>query len=119
MTKLWQRPGAFWLPWGAFQRRTPNHNPMWVFLNGEFVPDDRAMISVFDRSFLYGDGLFETIRVYQGTPFRWIRHLNRLQAGSRLIQLEMPYSAAELEGFARELIVRNSLPESILRLHVS
>ena len=49
-----------------------------IFLNGQFVPEERAVVSVFDRGFLYGDGLFETMRVFKGKPFRWAQHLERL-----------------------------------------
>ena len=51
---------------------------MLVFLNGQFVPEEQAVVSVFDRGFLYGDGLFETMRVVNGKPFRWDQHLHRL-----------------------------------------
>ena len=50
---------------------------MTVFLNGQFVPEAAATVSVFDRSFLYGDGLFETVRIYAGRPFLWPQHLAR------------------------------------------
>ena len=46
---------------------------MILFLNGKFVPEELAVISVLDRGFLYGDGLFESIRVANGKPFRWAR----------------------------------------------
>ena len=55
---------------------------MNVFLNGQFVPEERALVSVFDRGFLYGDGLFETVPIYNGKPFRWAQHLERLQRGA-------------------------------------
>ena len=56
---------------------------MLVFLNDQFVPEAQATISVFDRSFLYGDGLFETMRVFQGRPFCWAEHMERLERGAR------------------------------------
>src|SRR5262252_6228122 len=51
---------------------------MIVCLNGRFVPEDRAVVSVFDRSFLYGDGLFESILVHGGRLVWWTQHLERL-----------------------------------------
>ncbi len=48
---------------------------MIVYLDGKFVPEAEAVVSVFDRCFLYGDGLFEAIRLYQGKPFGWNQHL--------------------------------------------
>ena len=60
---------------------------MLVFLNGQFVPEEQAMVSVFDRSFLYGDGLFETMLVCNRQPFRWKQHLERLQRGAEFLKL--------------------------------
>ncbi len=82
---------------------------MMVFLNGKFVLEDEAVVSVFDRSFLYGDGLFETMRVSTGKPFRWQQHL----------KLKLVYPSSQLREFANELITKNQLPECLLRLTVS
>ncbi len=90
-----------------------------VFLNGEFVPEDRAVISVFDRSFLYGDGLFETIRVFNGKPFRRQQHLERLQRGSEFLNIKLPFSPTALEGYTSELIAKNRMPDALLRLTLS
>jgi aminodeoxychorismate lyase len=92
---------------------------MIVFLNGGFVPEDRALISVFDRSFLYGDGLFETMRVLNGRPFRWNEHLERLQGGAKFLKIRLPFAASVLEGFATKLIQDNQMPDCLLRLTVS
>ncbi len=64
---------------------------MIVFLNGQFVPEAQAVVSVFDRAFLYGDGLFETIRVANGKPFRWAAHLERLQRGADFLGIAHPF----------------------------
>ncbi len=92
---------------------------MIVFLNGQFVPEEQAMVSVFDRSFLYGDGLFETMLVVKGTPFRWAQHMERLQRGCEFLRLQVPFSLAAIRGFADELIARNGMPDSLLRLTLS
>lgn len=92
---------------------------MLIFLNGRFVPENEAMVSVFDRGFLYGDGLFETMRVVNGQPFRWAQHLDRLQRGAEFLRIKLPYSTEQLIDFAARLIARNQLPEAILRLTVS
>lgn len=92
---------------------------MTVFLNGQFVPEAEAVVSVFDRSFLYGDGLFETIRVCNGKLFRLAPHLERLEQGARFLGIEVPYSAEALTLFAAELIARNSLSEALLRITLS
>jgi branched-chain amino acid aminotransferase len=92
---------------------------MIVFLNGQFVPEEQATVSVFDRSFLYGDGLFETMRVSQGKPFRWWAHMERLRKGGDFIGLKIPFACKALEKFAHELIAKNQMPEALLRLTVS
>ena len=92
---------------------------MIVFLNGQFVPEEQAMVSVFDRSFLYGDGLFETMRVANGKPFRWWDHMERLRKGGDFLNIKIPFACKSLEKFAAELITRNQMPEALLRLTVS
>ncbi len=90
-----------------------------VFVNGRFVPEEEAVISVFDRGFLYGDGLFETMRVRNGRPFRWTDHMERLAQGLAHLQIKLPCAADQLLGFALELIRRNAMPDSIMRLTIS
>jgi len=92
---------------------------MTVFLNGEFVPEERAVISVFDRGFLYGDGLFEGIRVFNGKPFRWKQHLERFQHGANFLRIAAPYSAEAVGEFAKRLIAENQASNSLLRLTLS
>ncbi len=92
---------------------------MIVFLNGQFVSDEQATVSVFDRSFLYGDGLFETIPVYAGRPFRWAQHLERLARGAEFLKMRMEHSPKELRKFAGELIERNQAPYALIRLTLS
>ena len=92
---------------------------MLVFLNGRFVPEEKAVVSVFDRSFLYGDGLFETLRVYGGKPFCWPQHLERLQRGAEFLNLRLPFAPAALQQFATELIEQNQMRESLLRISLS
>lgn len=92
---------------------------MIVFLNGEFVPAEQAVVSVFDRSFLYGDGLFETMRVFNGRLFRWDPHHERMKRGAAFLRIKLPFSADDLRGFAAELIRRNEAPDSLLRLTLS
>ncbi|MBI3416444.1 MAG: aminotransferase class IV [Verrucomicrobia bacterium] len=92
---------------------------MIVFLNGEFVPEERAVVSVFDRSFLYGDGLFETMRICEGVPFRWAQHLARLQRGAEFLKIQIPFSPMELQEHASSLIRQNAMRNGILRLTLS
>lgn len=92
---------------------------MIVFLNGQFVSEECALVSVFDRSFLYGDGLFETMRVADGKPFRWEQHLERLRKGGDFLGIKIPFACKVLEKHAAELIAQNKMPEALLRLTVS
>jgi len=92
---------------------------MIVFFNGVFMPADQARVSVLDRGFLYGDGLFETLRVHRGRPLHWRRHLERWTAGARLLQIETPLSPATLRQAADELIGRQQIPDGVLRLTLS
>jgi branched-chain amino acid aminotransferase len=92
---------------------------MIVFLNGKFVLEEKAVVSVFDRGFLFGDGLFEAMLVRRGEIFRWRQHVERLQRGVDFLKLTVPYSPAELFRFSRQLIERNRMPECLLRLNIS
>jgi len=92
---------------------------MIVFLNGQFVAEEKAVVSVFDRSFLYGDGLFETLRIYAGKPFCWPQHVERLQRGAEFLKLRLPFGPKALRDAVMQLIRRNDLPEALLRITLS
>jgi aminodeoxychorismate lyase len=92
---------------------------MIVFLNGEFVPEERAVVSVFDRSFRYGDGLFEAVLAVNGKFFRWEQHWARLINSAHFFKLPVPWPAAEMLGTASELLRRNTLTEAVLRIQIS
>ena len=92
---------------------------MIVFLNGKFVPEEQATVSVFDRAFLYGDGLFETMRVINGNPFRWWDHMERLRKGGDFLGIKIPFACKSLEKFAAELIAQNKMPDALMRITVS
>lgn len=92
---------------------------MMVLLNGKFVPEEQAVVSVFDRGFLYGDGLFETIRVSNGRLFRWPQHLARLQRGADFLKFRLPHPGDQLATWAQELAHANGLSDCLLRLNLS
>lgn len=92
---------------------------MIVFLNGQFLPAEQALVSASDRGFLLGDGVFETLRVCHGRPFRWAQHWQRLERGASLLRLALPSASDELRAQALELIRLNQLPEAVLRLQVT
>lgn len=92
---------------------------MLVFLNGRLVPEEQAVVSAFDRGFLYGDGLFETLRVMNGVPLRWDEHWRRLAAGAETLRIKLPFAADYLRAQACELSRQNQLPEVVLRVTLS
>jgi para-aminobenzoate synthetase component I len=100
-------------------KTTPCSPTRWVFFDGQLVPECEAKVSVFDRSFRYGDGLFETLRVYGGRPFAWEQHLDRLRRGAEFLRIRLPFDAAELRCATLELVRRNQMPEAVLRIHLS
>lgn len=92
---------------------------MWIYLNGEFVPKNEAKVSVFDHGFLYGDGIFEGIRCYQGNVFRLDDHLKRLYESALSIMLEIPLSYEEMKEAVLETVRKNRLQDAYIRLIVS
>ncbi len=88
-------------------------------LNGTLTAESEAVVPIMDRSFLYGDGLFETLRIRQSRPCFWRRHLERLHLGARTLGIPLPWSDADVLRFTEELIQRNQEKEGVLRLHLS
>lgn len=89
---------------------------MIVFLNGQFVSESLAVVPINDRGFMYGDGLFETMRVVGGRPFRLAQHLERMVRGAEFLKIKPPHTPKELQKFAEQLIEKNEMPEAILRI---
>ncbi|MEY4479343.1 MAG: hypothetical protein RLZZ267_21 [Bacillota bacterium] len=91
----------------------------WIYLNGEFVTKENAQISVYDHGFLYGDGIFEGIRIYDGNIFKCAEHLQRLYDSAKSIMLEIPLSYAEMEAALIEAVQKNEMRNGYIRLVVS
>ena len=91
---------------------------MWIYLQDKFVPEEEAKISVLDYGFLYGDGLFETFRAYDGKIFLLSQHLDRLALAAERLSISPP-SALVLEELLYETLRRNRLGEALLRLTLS
>ena len=85
-------------------------------LNGQMLRLDEVRISWNDRGFLYGDGLFETIRVHSGRPFLWEWHVTRFMDSATALRIPLHQTPDSLSGITHELIKRNDGPESILRI---
>jgi len=92
---------------------------MIVHLNGHFLPLDEAKISVLDRGFIYGDGVYELVPVYHRQPFRLPHHLARLQHSLDGIRLANPHTRAEWEALILELVARQPFENQGVYLQVT
>lgn len=101
------------------QDQVPIYKRGYACIDGEFIPAAEATVSIFDHSFLYGDGVFESIVCRKGRPFALGPHLDRLEASCRYLQLAQPYTAEQLTDMVGELIERNGLESGIVRIVVS
>jgi branched-chain amino acid aminotransferase len=91
----------------------------WIYLGGQFVKKKNAVVSVYDHGFLYGDGVFEGIRMYEGNVFRLQEHINRLYDSAKSIMLSIPYSKQDLSGLVVETLRINNLRNAYIRVIVS
>jgi branched-chain amino acid aminotransferase len=92
---------------------------MKIFLDGSFVDAADAKISVFDHGVLYGDGVFEGIRLYQNCVFRLDEHLERLEFSAKALMLKLPMTRAELAEAVCESCRQNNLTDGYIRLVVT
>ncbi|MDE2038972.1 MAG: branched-chain-amino-acid transaminase [Elusimicrobia bacterium] len=92
---------------------------MKIYINGEFYEKSDARISVFDHGVLYGDGIFEGIRAYNGRIFHLDDHLRRLQDSANAVLLKLPLSLKEIEKAVIETVRLNGLKDAYIRLVVT
>ncbi len=92
---------------------------MIVFLNGKYVDEQEAKVSVFDQGFLYGDGVYETMRTYCGSLWRVDQHMKRLEKSMRLAGIVLPYSYARLIDQVKAVIQKNKLKEARVRVMIT
>tara|TARA_Y100001936_G_scaffold254041_1_gene323963 strand:+ start:3787 stop:4641 length:855 start_codon:yes stop_codon:yes gene_type:complete len=90
-----------------------------IYLNGSFIPIEDAYISVLDRGFIFGDGVYEVIPVYSHVPFRLSQHLCRLQKSLDEIKLENPHTDSEWEILIKKIIANNEGSDQYLYLHIT
>jgi branched-chain amino acid aminotransferase len=90
-----------------------------IFLNGEILDEENAKISVFDHGYLYGDGIFEGIRAYNGRIFKLKEHITRLYQSARTIMLDIPFSKKEMELNIINSIRANNLKDAYIRIVIS
>jgi branched-chain amino acid aminotransferase len=92
---------------------------MKVWLDGHLVDKQHATVPVYDHGLLYGDGVFEGIRVYNGRVFKLKSHLERLAASAHAIHLTLHYTIREIEQAVRETVAANGLKDAYIRLVVT
>lgn len=90
-----------------------------IYLDGKYVPEKDAVVSVFDHGLLYGDGVFEGIRAYHNHVFKLHDHLLRIYESARTLTLEIPISIKEMEEVVLETLRRNNLRDAYVRLVVT
>ena len=90
-----------------------------IYLDGRLVDKSEAVVSVFDHGLLYGDGIFEGIRSYDGLVFKLSEHLDRLWESARTLKLEIPLSKKELQEAVIETLKANGLKDAYIRLVVT
>lgn len=92
---------------------------MQIYINGNFVPEEDAKISVFDSGYLYGDGVFEGIRAYNGRVFRLEEHIDRFYDCARAINLKLKESKEEVCRIVAETCAKNGMKDAYIRLVAS
>ncbi len=92
---------------------------MLIYVDGKLLPKEQATISVFDHGFLYGDGVFEGIRVYDGNVFRLDEHITRLYDSARTIALQIPLAPEEMTQAVLDTVSANDRRDAYIRLVVS
>lgn len=102
-----------------FQKEVESMGQQVIYMNGEFVKKEDAKVSVYDHGFLYGDGVFEGIRSYNGNVFRLEEHLERLYDSAKSIMLEIPHTFEEMTSLVVETLQQNQLKDAYIRLIVS
>ncbi|MFN5052679.1 MAG: branched-chain-amino-acid transaminase [Planctomyces sp.] len=90
-----------------------------VYLAGALVPAEQAMVSVFDHGLLYGDGIFEGIRVYSGKVFLLTEHVDRLYESALAIRLQIPLTKAEMTTAVEQTVKANGIVDGYVRLVVT
>ncbi len=94
-------------------------NELQIYIDGKFYPKSEAKISVYDHGFLYGDGVFEGIRAYNGVVFKLKEHVDRLYRSAHAIMLNIPLTKQEMIQAVVDTLRRNQMKDSYIRLVVS
>jgi branched-chain amino acid aminotransferase len=95
------------------------NSELQIYIDNEFYPKSQAKISVYDHGFLYGDGVFEGIREYNGCVFKLKEHIDRLYRSAHAIMLQIPLTKEDLVKAVVETLRKNKMKDSYIRLIVS
>ncbi|MCR4348111.1 MAG: D-amino-acid transaminase [Sulfuricaulis sp.] len=95
------------------------HPMSQVYLNGQYLPPDQARVSVFDRGFIFGDGIYEVIPVFGGRLFRLAHHLSRLDASLAAIRLRNPHTAQEWNSIFTRLLEKDGKDDQSIYLQIT
>src|SRR3954465_6728995 len=103
------------------QPQAPPARPMSlkIYISGKYYDKENAKVSVYDHGFLYGDGVFEGMRSYNGKVFRLKQHLDRLWASAKAIWLQIPGSPEEMTKAVNDTLAANSIKDGYIRLVVT
>lgn len=93
--------------------------PSTIYINGALVPAEQAKVSVYDHGLLYGDGVFEGIRVYNGRVFLLVEHIDRLYESALAIRLQIPIDKREMTAAVEQTVAANGIKEGYVRLVVT
>ena len=93
--------------------------PIIAYVNGHFSPIEQATISIEDRGFQFGDGVYEVVRTYGGVPFRLHDHLSRLEGSARAVSIPVPLSRTEWEALIREGLQRSQYAECLVYIQLT
>ncbi len=93
--------------------------PNIAYVNGQFSPLEQATISIEDRGFQFGDGVYEVVRTYGGVPFRLHDHLLRLESSARAVSIRVPLSGTEWEALIREGVQRSRYAECLVYIQLT
>lgn len=104
-----------WPIFPALSETIPDRYSLWVFLDGKLVQGEDARISVWDHGLLYGDGVYEGIRAYDGRIFKLEEHLQRLYDSARAIQLDVPLTPVEFQAAILATVQANELRDAHIR----
>lgn len=92
---------------------------MYVYINGAIIPENEAVVSVFDHGFMYGLGVFETFRVYDGHPFLLDEHLRRLRDGLEAVNIKHDLPKEQVVSMITELLQANGIENAYIRFNIS